>query len=162
MRGVRYFIPATSRDVVCVLAGVALSICLRQLLRFQKKRSRRQEAWTKTKDTRDDDIIKSMDDLRALMPAGSSGSAINDARKVIDHLDEQMIHFISKSPFLQLGTIHRDDNKDSKDAAAPFISPKGDEPGFVSVLKKRNKGTTVIIPDRPGNRLIFGLQVKFV
>jgi PPOX class probable FMN-dependent enzyme len=36
----------------------------------------------------------------------------------------------------------------------PDVSPKGDGPGFVAVADDR----TLLIPDRKGNRLIFGLQ----
>jgi PPOX class probable FMN-dependent enzyme len=34
------------------------------------------------------------------------------------------------------------------------VSPKGDEPGFVAVDDDR----TLLIPDRAGNKLVFGLQ----
>lgn len=90
------------------------------------------------------------------MPAGGSGTTIYDARKVIDHLDKQMIEFIKQSPFLQLATAHTNALNES----VPFVSPKGDEAGFVSVRKDQTgkRGTALIIPDRPGNRLIFGLQ----
>jgi PPOX class probable FMN-dependent enzyme len=36
----------------------------------------------------------------------------------------------------------------------PDVSPKGDEPGFVAV----DDDQTLLIPDRKGNKLIFGLQ----
>ena len=32
------------------------------------------------------------------------------------------------------------------------VSPKGDEPGFVGIESER----TLLIPDRPGNKLVFG------
>ena len=39
-------------------------------------------------------------------------------------------------------------------AGMPFVSPKGDAPGFVKVVDACH----LVIPDRPGNRLLFGLQ----
>lgn len=91
------------------------------------------------------------------MPASASGTCLEDAKKVINYLDDQMTDFIAKSPLLYLATVDASTN-------APFVSPKGDEPGFVTVLSNggdATKGTlthTLVIPDRPGNRLIFGLQ----
>ena len=66
--------------------------------------------------------------------------------KVRDQLDRFAVDFISRSPVLVLSTC---DNAGNLDA-----SPKGDAPGFVEVADN----TTLLIPDRPGNRLIFGLQ----
>ena len=54
--------------------------------------------------------------------------------------------FIQKSPFLLLATADADGNMD--------VSPKGDGPGFVEIENE----TTLLIPDRSGNKLIFGLQ----
>lgn len=96
--------------------------------------------------------IQTLHELRNTIPAGSSGTNFNNAKKVIPYLDEQMVGFIERSPFLQLSTINEN--------GYPFISPKGDEPGFVTVITsdKYPKSSTLIIPDRPGNRLLFGLQ----
>ena len=88
------------------------------------------------------------------MPAGASGTCLEDAKKVIDHLDDQMTDFVSRSPLLYLATV--DDA-----TGTPFVSPKGDEPGFVTVLEAGTGSRpqhTLVIPDRPGNRLLFGLQ----
>jgi predicted pyridoxine 5'-phosphate oxidase superfamily flavin-nucleotide-binding protein len=106
----------------------------------------------------DKNIIRSVKELREIMPAGGNGSNLNDSKKVINYLDDQMIQFISKSPLIQFATV---DSKTGK----PSVSPKGDQPGFVTVVVKKDddddgiiKGTSLIIPDRPGNRMILGLQ----
>src|SRR4051812_19394960 len=61
-------------------------------------------------------------------------------------LEPVAIDFIHRSPFLLLATSDADGNLD--------VSPKGDGPGFVAV----EDPTTILIPDRKGNKLIFGLQ----
>jgi len=66
--------------------------------------------------------------------------------KLLSALDEMAIDFIKRSPFLVLGTADADGNLD--------VSPKGDGPGFVAVEDQ----TTLLIPDRPGNKLIYSLQ----
>mmetsp|Transcript_29572 Transcript_29572/g.45146 ORF Transcript_29572/g.45146 Transcript_29572/m.45146 type:complete len:322 (-) Transcript_29572:392-1357(-) len=118
-------------------------------------------------DDAESSIIQTLEQLRTVLPPGLSGSGYNDAKKVIDYLDDQMIGFIQKSPLLQFSTVDAN--------GLPFVSPKGDQPGFVTVMKDFNgkgngKGSvsvsgststsrsTLIIPDRPGNRLLFGLQ----
>lgn len=65
--------------------------------------------------------------------------------KILDHLDEQARQFIARSPFMILSTIGPD--------GLPDASPKGDEPGFVLVENERS----IVIPDRAGNNLAFGL-----
>jgi PPOX class probable FMN-dependent enzyme len=60
-------------------------------------------------------------------------------RKVLTRLDRHCRHFISLSPFLVLATADADGRVDA--------SPRGDPPGFVSVLDDR----TLLVPDRPGN-----------
>ena len=52
--------------------------------------------------------------------------------------------FIAKCPFLILTTADANGRCDA--------SPKGDAPGFVHVLDDK----TLVIPDRPGNRLAYG------
>lgn len=66
------------------------------------------------------------------------------AAKVLDHVDEFAARFIDKSPFAVLSTADADGRVDA--------SPKGDGPGFISVLDRQ----TIVIPDRPGNKLAFG------
>ncbi len=64
--------------------------------------------------------------------------------KVTDRLDEYSRDFLERSPFLVLSTADADGRQDT--------SPKGDGPGFVAIEDDR----TLLIPDRPGNRLVFG------
>lgn len=65
--------------------------------------------------------------------------------KVLDHLDEQARDFITHSPFLVMSTMGD---------VGVEASPKGDEPGFVQIVD----GKTIVIPERPGNKLAYGLQ----
>ncbi|MCZ6889901.1 MAG: pyridoxamine 5'-phosphate oxidase family protein [Gammaproteobacteria bacterium] len=66
------------------------------------------------------------------------------AEKNQDCLNEFAIDFLSRCPFLVLSTSDADGRADA--------SPKGDVPGFVQVEDER----TLIIPDRPGNKLAYG------
>jgi PPOX class probable FMN-dependent enzyme len=66
--------------------------------------------------------------------------------KVLTELDSLAIDFIQRSPFLVLATADADGNQDA--------SPKGDHPGFVLI----ENPTTLVIPERRGNKLVFGLQ----
>jgi hypothetical protein len=61
-------------------------------------------------------------------------------------LEQPTLDFIRRSPFLLLATSDIAGNLD--------VSPKGDGPGFVSI----ENDTTLLIPDRTGNKLVFGLQ----
>jgi PPOX class probable FMN-dependent enzyme len=79
--------------------------------------------------------------LRAVI--GEPGAGIE--LKIYDHLPEEAVDFLGKSPFLVLATADADGRLDA--------SPKGDDPGFVRIEDER----TVVIPDRPGNRLAYGL-----
>jgi uncharacterized protein len=54
--------------------------------------------------------------------------------------------FIATSPFALLATADADGHID--------VSPKGDQAGFVVVEDER----TLLVPDRKGNKLVFGLQ----
>src|SRR3974377_566790 len=67
-------------------------------------------------------------------------------RKEIDHVDAMGRAFIAASPFLVLAT---------GSTQGLDCSPKGDKPGFVQV---EDDGRTLLIPDRPGNNRIDGLQ----
>jgi len=67
-------------------------------------------------------------------------------QKLWKSLNETAVGFIQKSPFLLLATADADGNMD--------VSPKGDSPGFVAIENEN----TLLIPDRSGNKLIFGLQ----
>ena len=48
------------------------------------------------------------------------------------HLDAQMVTFVRASPFVQLATADAD--------GLPFVSPKGDDPGFVVVVMEEVEG----------------------
>jgi uncharacterized protein len=66
--------------------------------------------------------------------------------KLLSALDEMAVDFIKRSPFLLLGTADAEGNLD--------VSPKGDGPGFAAV----ENDTTLLIPDRPGNKLLYSLE----
>lgn len=68
------------------------------------------------------------------------GEPLKDVR-----LNEASRAFIEKSPFLFLGT--------NLPGSVADISPRGDPPGFVKILDER----TLLIPERPGNRLADNL-----
>lgn len=82
-----------------------------------------------------DHIVRDEASLRALF-APTHDLAVS---KVQTSLDRHARDFISRTPFLCIGTNGRDGNAD--------VSPRGDPPGFVKVLD----GRTIAIPDRPGN-----------
>jgi hypothetical protein len=89
-----------------------------------------------------DHVIRSVEALREVIGQEIPGLSLkNQAR-----LDEYAIDFLSRVPFLVLATADADGRLDA--------SPKGDAPGFVHVLDER----TLAIPDRPGNKLVYGHQ----
>ena len=65
--------------------------------------------------------------------------------KILDALDEQSIEFLKRCPFALVGTTSADGTVE--------VSPKGDEPGFIRVEDPQ----TLLIPERVGNNLAFGL-----
>ncbi len=66
--------------------------------------------------------------------------------KILPALDEQGKRFIARAPFAMMAT---------RDAAGKLeVSPKGDAPGFARIEDDR----TLLIPERVGNNLAFGLQ----
>lgn len=74
------------------------------------------------------------------------GPPMDVKQKISSKLDGLMKEFINKSPLVFISTI--DEN------GHPDVSPKGDPCGFVEVDDLGN----LLIPDRPGNRLIFGFR----
>ena len=66
--------------------------------------------------------------------------------KPLDDRDIGAMDFIRRSPFLVLASTDANGNLDA--------SPKGGGPGFVAIEDE----LTLAIPDRKGNKLIFGLQ----
>ncbi len=86
--------------------------------------------------------ITSVEQLRGLV--GDSSPLVQ--HKLWDTLEPSTLDFIRRSPFLLLATSDAQGNLD--------VSPKGDGPGFVAIEDAK----TLLIPDRKGNKLIFGLQ----
>ena len=68
------------------------------------------------------------------------------AQKVFDHVDAFARAFIERSPLVLLATSDADGALD--------VSPKGDAPGFALVDDPK----TVLLPDRPGNKLAYGFR----
>jgi uncharacterized protein len=62
-------------------------------------------------------------------------------KKVADRLNSLTRQFIERSPFVVVATGRPDGGLD--------VSPRGDPAGFVSILDER----TLLLPDRPGNKL---------
>ena len=86
--------------------------------------------------------IETVDQLRAVIGEPSPAVAV----KVSAALDEFSRAFIQRSPFLLMSTASAGGHQD--------VSPKGDVPGFVAI----EDDGTLLIPDRKGNQLVFGLQ----
>jgi PPOX class probable FMN-dependent enzyme len=84
--------------------------------------------------------ITTVEELRAVVGEPPPGLEA----KVEDHLNDFALQFIEKCPFLVLSTSDKSGRVDA--------SPKGDAPGFLSVVDEK----TLLIPDRPGNRLAYG------
>ena len=86
--------------------------------------------------------VKTVEQLRNVLPVPRETTKA----KILPFLDEQAIDFLQTCPFGLMATAGRD---------GPIeVSPKGDEPGFVHVENER----TVLLPERAGNNLAFGLQ----
>ncbi len=66
--------------------------------------------------------------------------------KLTDRLNDLTRQFIERSPFVCVATVAPGGGLD--------VSPKGDGPGFVRVLDER----TLLIPERPGNRIADSLR----
>ena len=84
--------------------------------------------------------ISTADDLRNCYPQPLERSL----SKSLPALDAHMRQFISRSPFLCLGT---------SSSAGADVTPRGDSPGFVQVVDDR----TLLIPDWPGNNRLDSL-----
>lgn len=61
--------------------------------------------------------------------------------KIADRLNDLTAQFIARSPFVCVATAKPDGGLD--------VSPRGDPAGFVRILDER----TLLLPDRPGNRI---------
>jgi len=81
--------------------------------------------------------ITAVDDLREIL--GSPSELV--VSKIAAELNDLTRQFIERSPFVCVATSRRDGGLD--------VSPRGDPQGFVRILDER----TLLIPDRPGNRI---------
>jgi uncharacterized protein len=77
-------------------------------------------------------------ELRSIIGGGPTEVV---AAKIIDRLLDETRPFVEASPFVCVGTRGADGALD--------VSPRGDAAGFVRVLDDR----TLLVPDRPGNRI---------
>jgi uncharacterized protein len=66
--------------------------------------------------------------------------------KIFDHVDEYAAAFIARSPLVMFAT--------SDGSGRLEVSPKGDAPGFVTIDGPK----TLLLPERPGNKLAFGFR----
>lgn len=87
-------------------------------------------------------FISTREELRSLYKEPGDGAV----RKVLPRLDSHCRSFISRSPFVLIGSTDGSGNAD--------VTPKGDRPGFVEILDE----TTIAIPDRPGNNRLDTLE----
>ncbi len=90
----------------------------------------------------DPHCITTVEQLNALLGVPNAMTP----KKLLARLDDQAIDFIRRSPLLVIGTADADGNQD--------VSPKGDPAGFVAV----ENDITLLIPERKGNRLMFGFR----
>jgi hypothetical protein len=86
--------------------------------------------------------LNSIDDLRKIIAEPRPTTF----KKILDALDKQSIEFLKRCPFALIGTTTADGTVE--------VSPKGDEPGFIRVEDPK----TLLIPERVGNNLAFGLS----
>jgi len=86
--------------------------------------------------------IRDLTGLRQIIGDASPGLAAKNQPR----LNATAIDFLARCPFVVLSTA---DARGRVDA-----SPKGDAPGFIKVEDNQ----TVVIPDRPGNKLVYGLE----
>jgi PPOX class probable FMN-dependent enzyme len=81
--------------------------------------------------------IRDEADLREIV--GSPSDLV--AGKISDRLNDLTRQFVERSPFVCVATGSPDRGRD--------VSPRGDAAGFVRILDER----TLLLPERPGNRL---------
>ena len=87
-------------------------------------------------------IVSTEEQLRALI----GGPAALTCAKISNRLNSMTRVFIGRAPFLCIATSDLAGNCD--------LSPRGDPAGFVRILDDR----TLLIPERPGNRLADSLR----
>jgi uncharacterized protein len=83
-------------------------------------------------------VIQNETALRELIGGSPTDVVVS---KISDHLNSLTRQFIDRSPFVCVATASPDGGLD--------VSPRGDPAGFVRILDER----TLLIPDRPGNRI---------
>ena len=88
------------------------------------------------------EIISDEASLRALL--GEPSQLVRS--KVADRLNRLTRQFVERAPFVCLATAATDGSCD--------VSPRGDPAGFVRILDER----TLLVPERPGNRLADSLR----
>ena len=88
--------------------------------------------------------VTSLEELRALYKEPKERTL----KKETDHITPPGRKVIEASPMIMLATSGPD---------GADCSPKGDAPGFVQILDER----TILIPDRPGNNRLDGMQNLF-
>jgi hypothetical protein len=91
---------------------------------------------------RDPHSITDLEGLRRIIGPPIPGLDLKNQ----DTISDEARAYIERSPFLVLATSDAEGRLDA--------SPKGDDPGFCLVEDER----TFVIPDRPGNKLVYGLQ----
>ena len=82
-------------------------------------------------------LIRDLESLRALIGEPRSEVLL----KLTDHVNPTLARFIAASPLVLVATADPDGGLD--------VSPRGDPAGFVRVLDER----TLLVPERPGNRI---------
>jgi len=88
------------------------------------------------------EVISDEASLRALL--GEPSELVRS--KVADRLNRLTRQFVERAPFVCLATAATDGSCD--------VSPRGDPAGFVRILDER----TLLVPERPGNRLADSLR----
>ncbi|MDE0801269.1 MAG: pyridoxamine 5'-phosphate oxidase family protein [Rhodospirillaceae bacterium] len=86
--------------------------------------------------------IASREQLRAVYKQPTEGAV----KKLLQQLDQHCMDFIARCPFVVLSTSGADGSLDA--------SPKGGEPGFLTV----QDASTVLLPDWPGNNRLDSLE----
>ena len=79
-------------------------------------------------------------------PSSAASRSAVVVSKIADRLNDLTRQFIERAPFVCLATSAPDGSCD--------VSPRGDPAGFVRILDER----TLLLPDRPGNRIADSLR----
>ncbi len=90
------------------------------------------------------DFVTTHEALRGIYKTPEPTAA--SIRKELKALDGHCRSFIARSPFVLIGSSDGAGNAD--------VTPKGDKPGFATILDD----TTIAIPDRPGNNRLDTLE----